>query len=710
VPQGLELRFAGHLALDLSALHRLREVSGIETHIEGNDTVALLHFDCACETSPDSYAGLFYVDVRETRPRAPAASSPTVSASAHAAAPRPAPGKPAAGKLAPGKLAEAKPAAAPARPARNDALGEDEASALRDSLATKLAILNGTLPPPSATPAPAATPAAAPAAPPPPVALPVCRRDFDLAAWKGHQPYPVRLQALREAAAMSTEGAPEIAALAEFYVVNGLAAEALDTIAAWHAEDPLPSDRARLARVADVAHLLRHETPDLTSPLFAAGEGCEREDLPLWRAAAAAVSSNADQVRENALRARAVLRDVPDPLRTRLAVLIADGARDDLETQRAMAAVLRSAEAATPEDEAARLLVQARVARGEGSTTDELMFLERAAALPGGAIPALQARLQLAALDAGREGPVSVDGENTLTDIARTYRYEQLGQEASALLAEARLKRGDYAGALGAADDGLLTQRPGESRGAKLIVRILRTLLVDPTATTLPDPAERMALYWRYQGYATPGERGDDIRLGAARLMLDQHMPESALDVLRQISQATAIQPAAVAARALAEARAANGDPQAALALIADAPPSDDINRAAAAALARLGRPEDAAARLAGMDKPEDRLSRAQLLMRAGNWAGASSAYADLLHEPTLAPEMRTEATDRAALASALAGHAPSELSPDLASSSPVAQRALGAIAIPAAAPGAPVDAVRDAIERSRRIETLLAP
>ncbi|WP_250265790.1 hypothetical protein [Rhodovastum atsumiense] len=589
----------------------------------------------------------------------------------------------------------------------------DEADRLRADLAAKLAILNGTpLPPPPGAPAgtqPAA-PTAEPAQPVAPPPMPVCRPAFDLAAWKGNASFPDRLRDLRNAAALGTEGASEMAALAEFYTAYGLTAEALDTLAAWHAEDPLPAERARLDRVTALAHLLRHEPPDPASPLFAEGQGCEREDLPMWRAAAAAVAGDTTQVRKYAGRARALLRDVPDPLRGQIALLIASGAPNDVETQRAMAAVLRTADAPTPEDDAARLLVQARLARAEGSTGDEITFLERAGAITGGAVPALQARARLVAINASREGPVSAGVETALTDIARTYRYEQIGQDASEALAETRLRRGDYAGALSAADDGTLGLRGGESRGAALTARILRTLLVDPGAAALPPPAERMALFWRYEGYATPGERGDDIRLGAARLMLDQRMPESALDVLRQLSPGTAATPPAVTLRALAEARAANGNPQGALALLANTPPSDDTRRAAATALGRLGRAADAAAQLEGMNQVADRLTRAELLMRANDWAGAATTYAGLLADPTLTPEIRRTATDRAALASALAGRAPAALPRDLAGASPAAARALGTIAIPPAALGAPVEAVRDALERARRIETLLSP
>ena len=129
-----------------------------------------------------------------------------------------------------------------------------------------------------------------------------------------------------------------------------------------------------------------------------------------------------------------------------------------------------------------------------------------------------------------------------------------------------------------------------------MAARILRVLMTGPADSRLPDPAERTALYWHYDGYATPGAKGDDIRLGAARLMLNQDLGSAALDVLRQLSAEIAATPEARVIRAQAEARA--GDPAVALLLAHDLPANNDTRRVAAEALARMGRPGEAAHQL----------------------------------------------------------------------------------------------------------------
>jgi hypothetical protein len=180
-------------------------------------------------------------------------------------------------------------------------------------------------------------------------------------------------------------------------------------------------------------------------------------------------------------------------------------------------------------------MLQARIARLTGDADDELAFLERAARYDR-TVPGLAAKARLAALRIAGDPPQAARSEAILADIARTYRSESVGQEAAEQYAEHRLHLGDYRSALAIADEtaGPASGRSRDSRGAALAARILRILMVEAPATaTLPEPAARLALYWRYEGYATPGAKGDDIRIGAARIMLAQEVPDPAVEVLR---------------------------------------------------------------------------------------------------------------------------------------------------------------------------------
>jgi hypothetical protein len=166
--------------------------------------------------------------------------------------------------------------------------------------------------------------------------------------------------------------------------------------------------------------------------------------------------------------------------------------------------------------------------------------------------------------------------------------------------------------------------------------------------------------------------------------------------------------PQAVLLLARAEAEAAQGDPQRALALLATLPPDDASRRLAASALARTGRLEEAAAQLDGLRDVADLSRRAELLFQARAWRAAGGAYAALLRDPALPAAARTDATARLASATTLAqgrAEVPAELlAPEPGSA---AMLRLNAAAPP---PGTGIAGVREAIERSRQIEALLPP
>jgi hypothetical protein len=608
---------------------------------------------------------------------------------------------------------------APATAAGKTASQRSELEALRDSLTARLALLNGPMPnqpaAPGAVPAGAAPPqapgnlqpadppgAAAAAAPPaPPAPRPACAPPFSLQGWAGEGRFVANLRRLRAKLAEDNDAPADTAALAELYLGNGLAAEALALVP----PDATGPDAPRLARDADIARLLLGRGIASASPLLTPLPTCDRTDLPLWRALAAAAARDAEGVARDADAAGTAVQALPEPLLQMVAERLADAAPASLPTQKAMAAAMRNADIGGAEEAAGRYLLQARLARAAGSLGDETAFLQHAAQYPA-TLAAMTATSRLAELQSATDNAAGDHAALMLADTARVYRDTLFGQSAAAVLAERRLRHGDFAGALQVADDsaGPLALRQTDSRGASLAAHILRRLLVQPDAAGLPPPADRLVLYWRYQGYATPGERGDDIRMAAARLMLDQHMPEAALDATRQLADATLATPAGALLRATAEAL--GGDPAAALTRLAALPPGDEVNRIAAEALARSGHPAQAAHRLDGLAADTDQLRRAALLGVAKAWPEAAAGYAAVLQDPHLSAVRRADATEQYALALALAGDpAPAPV----ADADGLAKRVLGAL--PDASPAAdPVPALRRALQRAAAIQTLLPP
>ena len=596
--------------------------------------------------------------------------------------------------------------------------GGGDLKELRNSLEEKLRQLNSQSSPEQALKAIKERPQEAPVVPdssPPTPALaavtppkPACAPVFEMSLWRGDGPFWQRLQQLRRQRATSHDSPTSIAAQSEFYLADGFGAEALGIIEEAKPTEGQPADQ-RLALDADLARLVQGRAISADSPLLNNPATCDRPDLPLWRALAAAAAHDPAGAARDTEAVIATLRSMPEPLVHRLAFRIADAVADDSKTLKAVAELLRKSPGELPQDKAAQLWMLARIAGAESKPVEQRDFLKQAAAYQR-TIPGLRAQARLAEMASTTDGPDSAASEPVLADIARVYRDDVLGQSAAAYLAERKLRHFDYPAALQIADQSARSDRAPrmDSRGAAQVGRILRILLVDPAGHQMPPAADRVALFLRYQGYATPGQKGDDIRLGAAKLLLAQGLPGTALDVAHELSEPMASTPEALATRAIAEAR--SGDPNQALTLLRQVPASDETHRAASEALARLARPVEAARALDGLTAIADRLHRADLLLAGQAWADAAAAYADVLRDPALTDAARRQAFDSYSMTVALAG-----IQPDPKLSAPgqgLATRVLASLppaqAVATDTARNAVTAARGAVQRAKAIESLL--
>ena len=641
VPGGMELRVDGKANFQMQEVPKLHEVEGIETRVVDDKSVLFVRYSCSCLISTEHKPTSFALDLEQRRTAAKAPASPPP-----AVAPSPAPSM-----------------AAPAAASANT----DEMDKLRASMAEKLARLNAPPPPPPPEPAPAsdADPAQGgvarqavstdEAAPEP--TRPVCKLDFEMDGWKGRGKFIDALRLARAKAANSNESGPEMADLAEFYLGNGLAGEALAVAQAARTDGAPGETIRRLRRDADLAQLMLGRTLDPASVLLIPRADCDRQDLPLWRALSAANSGDIDALGRDAEAAVPALAQMPEPLIGLFVPRIANAAPTSPLILRAMATALRNVDLEEPSAIATRYLLASRIARARGDRIEEASFLERATQAYG--IPGLMARVRLSEMRVA-DDTATPDDMVLLGDTARVYRDTRFGQSAAATLTEQQLRHGDYARALKTANDSI-GQDHGDTRvgsqGAILASRVLRQLLVTTDAPNLPPEVQRVLLFWQYGGFATPGEKGDDIRISAGQLMLRQGMPEAALDVAHDLADASSRSVRGMMLRAAAEAQA--GDPDQALSLLASAGQTKEARRAAADALVRLGKPAEAASKLEGSKDLSDQIRRADLLFEAKAWGEASDAYAVVLRDPSLSQGERSETADHYALALALAGKKP---------------------------------------------------
>jgi hypothetical protein len=267
LPDGVELTFAPGTKVEIPADLSLRQVASIAQHEADGSPVAVVHLACNCSVTTENTALLLRLDISETPQTAE--RRPPVSPHEHA------------DRQPPASLhADRQP---PARPHNGDL------DKLRSDLTARLAVLNAPSPPPAtapAAPAPASPVAAAPsdAAPPVPPPPQICLPAVDMAHWRSGANFVSQLADLRARVARTHAGAPEMAALTEFYLAYALGAEASAVASDALGGDATPDDHTRLLRDADIAHLLKGEQLDPTSPLLSSPPGCERADAALWRA------------------------------------------------------------------------------------------------------------------------------------------------------------------------------------------------------------------------------------------------------------------------------------------------------------------------------------------------------------------------------------------------------------------------------------------
>ncbi len=668
VPDGVEVRTEESAGFQIANMPSLREISGIDIVTEdGNANIARIHLTGNYDIQEQRLDNKVRVDLVQ---KASSAS-------------------------------DAKPAVtAPPVKAAFDLEG------LRAGMAEKLAALKDPAPQaaaPAAPKAPSETAVAAGAAAQPAAVShrPACPPDFATDGWKGEGSFSERLRTLHNLTAQSQETPSALAMLAEFYLFYGLGPEALAVTQEVKQEGISNEDRRRVQRDADIARLLKAQPISSASVLLNSPPECDRTDIPLWRALSAAASGDQEALRRDGEAAGYALQYIPEPLSGILAYRIAEAGNDDLTVLRAMAGAVRHSDSEEAANGASRFMIQARIAHARKDPAEEVNFLEHASHDVG--VTGLKAIVRLAELRSAQDDSEGRQSEAMLADAARVYRDTAFGQSAAAALSETRLRHGDYAGALEVANDSSADHiRQADSRAATLAARVLRQLLVEKDVAGLPSSEQRLLIYWRYGGYATPGEKGDDIRLGAAQLMLDKDMPEAALDVMRQVS---AQSPQSALLHATAEARA--GNPEAALTLLKSIPPDNAGRRIAAEALARMGKPVEAAHQLDGLEDPSDQTRRASLFYAAKEWSDASSAYADLLQNPSLGKEARVEAADRYALAVALSGKQPAA---DRTGYTGLAQHIFGALPEKAGGPQPPVPAIRESLRRAGQIEAILPP
>ncbi len=419
---------------------------------------------------------------------------------------------------------------------------------------------------------------------------------------------PVARDALRRAVRTALAGARDDRAvalaqeLARLQLAEGFAPEALvalELAPETGSTDPRFVERRALIAAASFSLIGK---PDPATRLLGAPEFADDPEADAWLGWLAARAGDWETAAGRLERRAAVFEAYPEPLRVRFMLAALEAALQTGNADRAYVWLERllAADADPPLDDRARFLEAMTLAR-DGAYTDARELLSRLA----------------------RSGSWEIAAESVYADIdlAREFAHAGPQEELRALLENRHLWRGHPLEPRVLRRIGAVQSGTGDVRGALVSwrealdrypvdaaladlpddMRALFAAALDPSTPPDPPPLTRLRIYREFTELRPPSPDGDALARHLARALAESGLAEPALALLRSAGG----MPAPEAVRLEAELALDAGHPEQTLRLIG-APPQptpDGTERVLrAAALLRLGRPEEALAALGEAD------------------------------------------------------------------------------------------------------------
>ncbi|AWJ86099.1 hypothetical protein TSH58p_20115 (plasmid) [Azospirillum sp. TSH58] len=500
--------------------------------------------------------------------------------------------------------------------------------------------------PPSAVPTSAA---------PPPVAAPAVQADppiraFDLDAWAGDD-YPARKQHLEQRIAESQGRArvEALLAMARFTLARALPEEGRAALDAAESLTPGPDQRYELRLLRDAFRALDGTADPDDSQFVRAQPSPAAADHHVWRSATLA-PSRWTAAKSSLPIALKRLLTYPADLRGRLLTLLAESAGEAADGASLNLIVLEMITLDGIGATDGRLdFFRGRLAELHNETAEALTHYKRAAALPNlyghrAQVRSIELRLASGALD--DPGAIA-----ELESLRYAWRGGDVETDALAALGAAYTR----AGRIDAALDifGLLGRRFGATargRAALTTGRGLLDAVIGHLETTPGSALDALSLQVRYgRTVALTDDDAGTQQRRLARLLARGGFTLEAARLLHTVAEtARGAERAAVGlelARVLLDAgRGAEAlavlDHTAGPAPDAAADPRTARRRALlrAEAFVTEGEAMRAFDTLRGLTGPEAARIRADSLFRAGEWAAARAAYAELLGGPASGP------------------------------------------------------------------------
>ena len=383
---------------------------------------------------------------------------------------------------------------------------------------------------------------------------------------------PARFVGRREALiarAAETEGRLRDVArldLAQFFVANQFAPEAIGVLEVLDKELATPDLRKRMRLTRSIADILAFRPEDALATLNAEAYSSEVDAL-MWRSIAKAQAGDFKGARLDATASEGVAHSYPTWVRTRF---LLSGARAALETRDLDMATryLGLVEFAKldPEQVSAYHLMQGRVAEAEDRIDEALDTYGQVIAsdIRPTRAEAIFRTLQL--LD--KEGRLDVaKATETLSAEVLLWRGDELEADMQKLLAGLYFRNNDYRNGFEAVKQAVAYYPENPSTNALLAQaqEVFSDLYLNGRADELGD-VEALTIYYDYRQLTPPGSRGDEMIRNLARRLVKVDLLTQAADLLEyQIDNRLKGVAQAQVAADLAVIRIADRDPEGAL-------------------------------------------------------------------------------------------------------------------------------------------------
>ncbi len=423
--------------------------------------------------------------------------------------------------------------------------------------------------------------------------------------------------------------------LADFYLANDMAAEAIGVLETMMREDPAAAAQPQSKFALGMAYALA-QLPDDAVRIFSDKILTDLPETEIWRGYMAARAQNWQKALVSFRKSLAVLDKYPERLQALLRPMVVNAAieADDYNFAGLELDKYDRLRSGTEKGDLANLL-RGRISEASGRVDDALALYNVAAQSTDREVEA-RARLFRALLNHKEKRVEPALTEAELETIGLIWRNDELELRALDVLS------GLYAGTGRWREAFTVTRRALEINSEHPIARGIQDkmagafeeLFLKGRADEL-DKLKALALYYDFRNFTPPGRKGDEIvRRLADRLIALDLMEEAALLLQHQVSFRLEGAARASVATKLAVVYLQDAKPVEALRVLKDtrlASIPEDLKRARALiearALAELTRTDLAIEMIANQTGPEvDRL-RADIYWSGKRWRDAGEAY-----------------------------------------------------------------------------------